>query len=353
LAVPVVSEVVIDFARPKEVMDRRKYGDRSASCCGHYNAISGLQSNRFFVDRAAELAILPVVRRVAPYDSRTRRDGDPFDAGIVLIGRRALLSSSRDLLSEQIGPFVHRVLQAARADPELHAGKQHFEPLAVRFHAASLYVEAGGSAANLLWFARQPGLSGYPLRGRRRAMVRRLVSWHSQGRVPERLPAILIEDLRGNFDAENLQRLKLLIGHAPQPRNHFEFRRQVRSQRFPRATLLPHRNFTDHGSALIYAETHSEFVVLFPIPSEGQDLVYYLRPQSRLRFVIGHAVRLRLSSNNRGACEKNPARNAFHRHLPVKTRIPRQSARREEPQYPLFGDRLVPSDSWCWLRRSN
>src|SRR4029077_6521376 len=120
LAIPDVSEVVRDLARPEKCMRRWEHreGTRGASL-DRQEAIARLHRHLAFIPRAAELIVLPCVGDVAPYSARRASDGEPLDPRVVLVGNGALVGFRDRFLTNQVGAFVDRVLEAPRKDAEL------------------------------------------------------------------------------------------------------------------------------------------------------------------------------------------------------------------------------------------
>src|SRR5580692_9916528 len=156
LAVPVVSKVDSQFARPEESMRRRECCDGTPiNVCDHHT-IARSYDGLLFVRGALECIVLPVVGNVVPHDPRPRSDLQPVKARIVLVGHRGLLGLRNHLLTNQVRALVDRVLQLPGKDAKLHAWERYFDARPVGIHVATRGQKGGGSAIDLIRCAWQP-----------------------------------------------------------------------------------------------------------------------------------------------------------------------------------------------------
>ncbi len=266
---PVVAEVDGDLAGPEIGVRWREDGDRSGrAALGDHDAARRPQRHQVLVDRAAEAVLLPVVGDVLPGHARPGR-GQPTQSAVVLVGHPRLVGGRQHVLLDEVAALEDRVLEPAAEHAELHAGERDLHAGAVGLHLAAGHFRDQHRPLHFVGLARQARLVGDAGRRRRvaAASARRA---HVERRVPERLPAELVDHLGGQLHAQAAQRRELLVADPAQARDDAEVGADVVGDRSPGAALLAGLQRLDDDGTLVQPEAEPQFLLALAVPGHGQ-----------------------------------------------------------------------------------
>ena len=190
-----------------------------------------------------------------------------------------LIGRGEHFLLNQVAPFEYGILQAAVEHAELHAWKRNFEPHAVRFHVAPGHVIYGRGFSYFFGLARESRLVRHAL-GRRRISGPASRRAEIERRIPERLPPVLVDDVRRKVDAQSAERRDLLIAHASQTGHHAKIRSDVGRQHPPRPAAFAHGKLLDSRNAAGDDELEPQRLAAFGVPRHRQPVDGRRRRQS-------------------------------------------------------------------------
>ena len=214
LAVVVVSEIGLDFARKEEFVGRRQNAQRSSARFEDRQPVASANPNRVAIHGSAEAVLLPRPGqdRATPRASGSERE--TFQPADVLVSHRRLVGLGDHLLAQQVRSAIHGEQQAPLENTQVDAIERDLQASSFRGHLASAGMKAG------------PGAADFPGRARQ-IHVCAGASGHHQRRVPEGIPLFPIHHFGRKRDAQLAQRRHLLFGEAALAAGHLEFRSQI------------------------------------------------------------------------------------------------------------------------------
>jgi len=274
LPVPHVSQVLVNLARPEELVRRRECRDRSAFAFGDEHAVLRLQRHDRVVLDAAELVLLGAVTGIPPHHPRQHVGRKTLQAGVVLVGDELFVGLRDRIHPDQVGTAIHGELQAARKNPHRQPGEIHLEPRAIGLHAAAGDVERRIGTANLLGRARQRRILGA-------AHAR-----HFERRVMECEPPVLGHHFRRQRDARGRQRPDMVARHPAEPADDVVLRQQVLPQRRPLPALFAHREVTNDRLGPVDGVARAQLASRLPGPRDDEQLLLHRRGQASTRLVL-------------------------------------------------------------------
>ena len=123
-----------------------------------------------------------------------------------------------------------------------------------------------------------------------------VVAGNAERRVPERVPAVLVDHFLRDVDAEAGERIRLVVRHAPDACRHLILRRQVLSEHRPFAAAATHRQVANRRRAAVDRKSRPQLRRALPIPRDGQQIALERRRQTGARFVLRQVTRQRSRS---------------------------------------------------------
>ena len=274
LSIPDVSQVLMDLARPEKLVRRRERRQRSSGALGYQHAVPGLQRYERVVLHPAELVLLRLLGRIPPHDPRHHVGRKALQAGVILVRDERLFGLRQRIHPDQIGAAIDGELETAREDPHRETWEIHFEAPAVGLHAAAGCLERRVGATDLLGFARQRRHLGAALAG------------NFKRRVMEGVPAVLGHHLRCQWDACGRQRPDMIAGHPAQAAHHVILRGQILTECGPLAALLPDRQVTNHGLAILNGVPRPHLAPSLARPRDDEQVLLNGGRETLGRFVL-------------------------------------------------------------------
>ena len=272
--------------------------------------------------------------RIAPRDARRQRSREAFEARVVLVGDPRLAGLRERVHAQQVRAFVRGEAQIPGEDAHREARVDHLNRLTVGFHAARRRVKRRVGAADVGLRARGADVAGArrhagnavaAARGRRRggrvvdaarrrtglpgrlcgaraARRRHLPHLRTVGqherRIPERIPAVLVDDRRRQLDARADERLGLLHAHAADAADDVVLGREVLPDRGPRPARLAHRELAHGRRAALDREARAQFLVVLAVPRHDERVLLDARRQPRRGLVLAHVALHRVGQHD-------------------------------------------------------
>ena len=318
LAIPDVAEIRVFLAGEEERVRRREHRQRAAVGLRHDQAVLRLHARKRGRGHAAHLIHLRVSTRVAPGHARRDVGRKSLQPRIVLIGNPILARLGGRIHPDEVRALVHGELQVARENPHRESVERGSEARAVGLHAARRGVEGCVGAPYLRGCARRTkgaarlqgglrirsaapaaasaigpqGTSAGPGIGRRHRAPARGGFLHfgtagqHERRVPERVPALLVDRLRCELDTGRTQRRRLILTEAANPADDVVFGREVLAERRQLAAGFFHRQIANHRLSVVDRKPRPQVRAVLARPRHDEQILIDRGRQSLARFVL-------------------------------------------------------------------
>ena len=120
-----------------------------------------------------------------------------------------------------------------------------------------------------------------------------VVPRNAERRVPERVPAILVDHFLSDVDTETGKRVRLVVRHAPDACRHLILGRQVLSEHRPLAAAATHRQVANRRRAAVDGKPRPQLRCALPIPRDGEQIAFERRRETGARLVLRQVTRQR------------------------------------------------------------
>ena len=274
--------------------------------------------------------------RVVPRHARRQVGRESLEPRFILISDPRLVRPGDGIHPQQVGAAIRGEAQTAREDAHRETGERHLEARAVGFHAARRRIEGRARAPNVRGRSCRAEIAR---RGRRRSgrtPPLRLAHFgtvgHHERRVPEGIPAILVDDLLRDLDAGVAQRLRLLLGHAPDAARDAIFGRQVLTERGPLPACFPDRQIAQHRLPAVDRVPGPQFSARLAGPCHNEQILIDRRREPRGPFVLRQVALERVGRRHRHPGERQHGRQQYLRDSHA---MPPVQKRRRPPTRPM------------------
>ena len=328
LAVVHITEIDLVLARKEKLVRRRKNPQRPCARLQNLQPVSRLHIHRPLIHIAAEILLLPHLRRVPPNHLAIVLDGKALQPRLVDEGHVLRVRARHRLLPQQVRALVRRKLQVARKQPQRQPVERHRHPVPIRLHLARI------------GFVTHRGTFYLVLRACRPYQVARVESRDLQRRIPEHVPLVALLVLRRVL-VQPHQDFLLRPRHSSPPGRHLELRLQVLAQHHPRTTGLARRQFLHHRLAIAQSKRRPQFLPCIALPRQRHSPAGRGCLQAVHRLVTLH-VAVHTLRSARGADQSQPQHNGKCLHLAFPCSLCGSSQ-------PNLADRLCKIPRHPWL----